>query len=71
MNNLLKSYTFFIKEKYIIFAAGETKAAEFGAVRASSPAAEKNVYFFGELSETLAIGGKNFPECVIKQGSLP
>ena len=28
MNNKRKSYTFFIKEKYIIFAADETKAAK-------------------------------------------
>lgn len=71
MNSLPKNYEFFIKEKYIIFAAGETKAAADGAVRTSSPAAEKNVYFFGELSETLASGGKKFPECVINQVCLP
>jgi len=51
MNNKLKSYAFFVKEKYNVFAAGETKAAEFGAVRANatkSGSAEYDYYGYAE-----------------------
>ena len=70
MNNKRKSYELFIKEKYIIFAADETKPGG-DTVRASLLEAAKTYIFFGKVSETLKIGGKKLPECVIKQGSLP
>ncbi len=47
MNNLLKNYEFFIKEKYIIFAADETKAAESGAFRTCARY-RKKMYIFSE-----------------------
>ena len=70
MNNKRKSYEFFIKEKYIIFAADETKPAG-DAVRAALLKAEKTYIFFPKSKRNFKNRRGNFPECVIKQGSLP
>lgn len=46
MNNSLKNSEFFVKEKYTIFAAGETKAAEFERFEFVRIEYEKCDFFF-------------------------